>query len=891
MRIKTLILAAAFFLTLTVAAQAQTSTSGQPSDQEWQRILDRVNLLVDNHFENRNFSEGQNANWNITGLSVGIYKNGRTAFFTRGYHESEQRNVANRRSVTENSIFPIGSVSKPVSTIMLSYFSRINNPRTGRPYVNLNDPVNNYFPTKPYIDTDGTQVHPTLLQFVTHYGGIAIGGGSYTLAQFRSLLENLTYVHKPGTAYQYSSGSTVVANIVASLYYNDYPQRRVNDLLTEFLFSPLGMNSTKLHGWIDPALQDRMTLPHLFNGAATNFRSVPTTGINLGGPSGCITSTAVDMMRLAAFILGDGVPAGSEILQQAAAAGLGWKTGNRSVPTTALTGYESNIESMGGRFRELFTRPLNAGQSYGRVLRHGGAIKGHRAFMIISPDTKTAVVVLINTKSSLPGTLAAHIMGRVLNATYPAVVQRNPFDDQIASYTRANANVDIALNEDFTIELPINHFRAPARAGATLTIRSANPARPVTLTRGTSGDLFTVPSGATLIFRDIIIDGGGSVLFLEVDDDDDDDNDEEGEGVDVAAEVDEEGNPLTRPETVVAGSLVRVNSGGTFIMESGAVLRNNINSGDGGGVYIARGGTFTMNGGEINGNTAQSSGGVMLRDGVFTMNNGKISGNTALGVGGGVRAPYANGVFTMNGGEISGNSGTIGGGVRLSGRAVFTMTGGRISGNTASGDGGGVAVTNTGTVFNLNGGEISGNTGRDGGGIRLSGGTFTMQNGRINGNTASLGGGGVSVSGSASVFNINGGSINSNTSTNAGGGIAVWSGAVINMSGGEIIGNNASSGNGVRRSSGTFNLNGGVVAGTGANTAAVISGTHNLNTASPNNAVIIAWNRPAGTLNYTVGSSTNLTVSSNATATWANQSGLLGISYTNGANRGWLRLW
>jgi len=874
-----------------------SSTTGQSDDPEWQLILDRVNLLVDNHFENRNFSEARNANWNITGLSVGIYKNGRTAFFNRGYHESEQRRVANRRLVTENSIFPIGSVSKPISTIMLSYFSRINNPRTGRPYVNLNDPVNNYFPTKPYIDTDGTQVHPTLLQFVTHYGGIAIGGGSYTLAQFRSLLENLTYVHKPGTAYQYSSGSTVAANIVASQYYNDYPQRRVNDLLTEFLFSPLGMNSTKLHGWIDPALQDRMTLPHRFNGAPGSFRSVPTTGINLGGPSGCITSTAVDMMRLAAFILGDNVPQGSEILQQAAAAGLGWRSGNRSVPSTALTPLESNIEKLGGRFRELFTRPSNSGQRYGRILRHGGAIgTGHNTSMIMCPDTKTAVVVLINTQSSLPGTLAAHIMGRVLNATYPAVVQRNPFDDQIASYARANANMDIVLNEDFTIELPVNHIRAPAMAGATLTIRSANPARPVTLTRGTSGDLFIVPNGATLIFKDIIIDGGGSVLFLEVDDDDDDDDDEEGEAVNESY-TDEDGNQvqLTRPAAVVAGSLVRVNSDGTFIMESGAVLRNNINSGDGGGVYIARGGTFTMNGGEISGNTAQSSGGVMLRDGVFIMNGGKITGNTALGVGGGVRNPYANGVFTMNGGEISGNSGTIGGGVRLSGRAVFTMTGGRISGNTATNDGGGVAITNTGTVFNLNGGEISGNTGRDGGGIRLSGGTFTMRNGRINGNTANLGGGGVSVSGSASEFNINGGSISGNTSTNAGGGIAVWSSAVINMSGGEIIGNNAPSGNGVRRASGTFNLNGGVIAGTGANIAAIMSGTYNLNTASPNNAVIIAWNRPvgtsSGTLNYTVGSSTNLTVSAGGTATWANQSGVLGISYTNGANRGWIRLW
>jgi len=166
-----------------------------------------------------------------------------------------------------------------------------------------------------------------------------------------------------------------------------------------------------------------------------------------------------------------------------------------------------------------------------------------------------------------------------------------------------------------------------------------------------------------------------------------------------------------------------------------------------------------------------------------------------------------------------------------------------------------------------------------------------MQNGRISGNTANLGGGGASVSGSSSVFNFIGGSINGNTSvTNPGGGIAMWSSATVNMSGGEIIGNNAPNGTGVRRSSGTFNLSGGVVAGTGRNIAAVVNGTHHLNTASPNNAVIIAWNRPAGTLNYTAGSNTHLIVSAGATATWANQSGVMGISYTNGTNRGWLRL-
>jgi len=885
-------------LTLAGTAQAQTrATIGQLTDAEWRQIIDRVNLLVDNHFQNKDFDEGQKTNWNLTGLSVGVYKNGRTAFFNRGFHESQQRKVANRRPVTENSIFLIGSLSKPVSNILFSYFSRINNPRTGRPYVNLNDSINNYFPTKPYIDTDGTRIYPTLLQFATHYAGVPryVGTGANatfgTLARFRSTLENLTYVSKPGTASNYSMGAAVVANVIASVYYNDFPKRKSGDLLTEHLFRPLGMNSSMLHGWVNPAMRDRLALPHNFSGTARSLNLSEDKSTTLIGASGEISSTTSDMMRLAAFILGDQVPAGTEVLQQAAAAGIGWRTGNRSVPVTAFTPHESNIASLGGRFRELFTRPANSGQRYGRTLRHGGTIGGYQAYMIVCPDTKTAVVVMVNNRKAR-GALAQQIIDRVLNATYSGRrTAFDDFDDQIASYSRANTNVDIALTQDLTIEAPINHIRAPARAGATLTIRSANPARPVTLTRGTSGNLFTVPSGVTLIFRDIIIDGGGSIIYSEVDDDDDDDDEE---GADAVAEVDADGNPLTKPAVVVAGSLVRVNSGGTFIMESGAVLRNNINSGNGGGVFVNTNGTFTMNGGAISGNTASGHGGGMYATGsgaVFNMNNGMISGNTANGNGGGAVATVS-AVSSMNGGEISGNKGAIGGGVRVSTRGVFTLANGRISGNTASGDGGGVSVTNTGSTFNLNGGEISGNTGRDGGGIRLSGGTFTMRNGKINNNKANLGGGGASVSGSNSVFNFIGGSINGNTSvTNSGGGIAMWSNATVTMTGGEIIGNNAPSGTGVRRAGGTFNLNGGVVAGTGANIAAVVSGTHNLNAAAPRNAVIIAWNRPSGTLNYTAGSNTHLTLSAGATATWANQGGSLGISYTNGTNRGWIRAW
>jgi uncharacterized repeat protein (TIGR02543 family) len=259
-------------------------------------------------------------------------------------------------------------------------------------------------------------------------------------------------------------------------------------------------------------------------------------------------------------------------------------------------------------------------------------------------------------------------------------------------------------------------------------------------------------------------------------------------------------------------SLVTV-SGGTLVMKAGSKITGNTASGsyyDGGGVYVFWGSTFTMNGGEISGNSSSRGGGVSV-DGTFTMYGGKISGNS----GGGVYV--SRGTFTMSGGEISGNSASsVGGGVYVS-SGTFTMYGGKISGNTASfyttaSSGGGVYVH--GGAFTMSNGEISGNTVSgssydSGGGVSIwSDGTFTMGGGKISGNIASYGGG-VDAGGT---FTMDGGEISGNTASYGGGGVYVT--GTFTMDGGEISGNTASSyhGGGVNVT-GTFTKQGGTIYG------------------------------------------------------------------------------
>jgi hypothetical protein len=211
-------------------------------------------------------------------------------------------------------------------------------------------------------------------------------------------------------------------------------------------------------------------------------------------------------------------------------------------------------------------------------------------------------------------------------AELPVTVIRDSFITRIMSYAEADEDVEVVVNENLTLGAPVN-ILTPRTEGITLTIRSADPNAPVTLTRGTLGHLFTVRENAALILENIIIDGDGDGNFANG-----------------------------------GGTLVRVDYLGTLTMNNSTILRNNINSGaDGGGVFVANDGDFIMNGGKITGNNARNGGGVFVANGGdFVMTGGKITGNTAnTNPADGVRSQGLD--FLMIGGVVTGTGmGTYG---------------------------------------------------------------------------------------------------------------------------------------------------------------------------------------------------------------------------------------
>lgn len=148
------------------------------------------------------------------------------------------------------------------------------------------------------------------------------------------------------------------------------------------------------------------------------------------------------------------------------------------------------------------------------------------------------------------------------------------------------------------------------------------------------------------------------------------------------------------------GTVLTIDSGVSVTLN--ALIITNGGAEIGGG--ILNGGTVTLNGSTVTGNTTgEDGGGGIYNDGTVTLNGSTVTGNTG-GIFGGGGISNNSGTVTLNGSTVTGNTAAGlagrfgGGGGILNFAGTVTLNGSTISGNTTGGDGGGINNTSTGTV-------------------------------------------------------------------------------------------------------------------------------------------------------------------------------------------------
>lgn len=263
-----------------------------------------------------------------------------------------------------------------------------------------------------------------------------------------------------------------------------------------------------------------------------------------------------------------------------------------------------------------------------------------------------------------------------------------------------------------------------------------------------------------------------------------------------------DGNVVIEKSTLEGNDVGVIEDNGSsaeLILENGTIQNHKIRGALSASIRVTEGASFTMNGGTIQDNIANTASSdssspavLLLGASTFTMNGGSICNNSGQ-CGTAVYLTASNNAvkarFTMNGGTLSNNESrsytpysTPTGAVFVKYSAEFVLNNGTITGNCAHGGaGGGVAVMDElpteehGTAFTMNGGTISNNTASgyrcSGGGIYSCSNYVSLLGGRIENNSA-YDGGGVYSEGNTEIYttlHIENALITGNTADQGGG--------------------------------------------------------------------------------------------------------------------------
>jgi CubicO group peptidase (beta-lactamase class C family) len=306
----------------------------------------------------------------VPGASLAVYADGRLVEAATGV-----LNVETDVDVTPDSLFQIGSVTKPYTASMIMQLSD-----EGR--LDIDEPVVASLPELRLADQEAAE-RVTMRHVLSHTSGIQgdhfedFGRGDDALERFVASCAELGFSHPVGATMSYcNTGYVIAGRIIERL-----TDQTWDAALTERIVEPLGLGHTVTLP--EQALRFRTAYGHV---------TTPDKGTGLAptwvlprsvGPAGLICATAADMVAFGRWHLDEGRTADDGQALSAAA-----------------------VRSMRDAVVEI-PDPWTLGQSWGlgwilydwdgrHVFGHDGATIGQNAWLRIVPDSGVVVGLLAN---------------------------------------------------------------------------------------------------------------------------------------------------------------------------------------------------------------------------------------------------------------------------------------------------------------------------------------------------------------------------------------------------------------------------------------------------------------------------------------------------------------
>jgi CubicO group peptidase (beta-lactamase class C family) len=361
----------------------------------------------------------------IGSLTVGVIAGG-DLVWTKSYGFA---NTATRKLAGRNTVYRIGSITKPFTAVMLMQLKQAGK-------VRLSDPVEKYLPEFRKVDSMPPGASPpTLLQLATMTSGLArepreegafwTGPVSKWEETLISALPHTSYAYVPGTRFLYSNiGYAILGAALgraAGVPYTTWERAHV--------LEPLGMTRTRFE--IDPSIAGDVATGYSVerNGSIDSSTAAKEgrEGRGYKVPNGAMFTTVDDLSRFVAFELGHG-------------------------PATVLPA-ERLDSAFGGVVAS--SADLTAGYGLGFMAMrrqafaytgHSGAVAGYLASMYFSRPAQVGVVVFRNVTGGKenPDRLAVDILARLVESSKQhRAIAMDPkaFDSFVGRYQFPNGPV------------------------------------------------------------------------------------------------------------------------------------------------------------------------------------------------------------------------------------------------------------------------------------------------------------------------------------------------------------------------------------------------------------------------------------------------------------------
>lgn len=234
-----------------------------------QQVQERINKKLLQEFQKELIVDGETG-----GNVIVVSKNGETV-----YHHIENSNKKGDEIITDETLFPIWSMSKPITTVAVLILREQN-------LINFNDPVSKFIPAFKNLKCKSKQgVVPCkkeikIIHLLTHLSGLyyyndfmldAIRANS--LADLMEDIVEYPLEFEPGERYLYGLNQDVLGRVVEVASGIPFA-----DFLKKFVFDPLEMNQTKF--FLSPEEKKSILPLYVSNQKIVGFNKTGITGIN-----------------------------------------------------------------------------------------------------------------------------------------------------------------------------------------------------------------------------------------------------------------------------------------------------------------------------------------------------------------------------------------------------------------------------------------------------------------------------------------------------------------------------------------------------------------------------------------------------------------------------------